>query len=987
MRRFLKNGNFLLAFLLPWLWAAAVEPESVAPAIGLHKNTPRVTAFVNARIVQAPGKVLERATLVVRDGCIEAAGADAVPPKDAVVLDLAGKTLYPGFIDPYTHYGVPVKGVENTGVRHWNDQIRTELRAAELFLPDDKIAAVLRGNGFAATAVFPRAGVMRGCGALVLTGDEGPSARVFADSIGQALSFSGSGDDYPGSLMGCIALIRQTFLDARWYSQACEAYRAAPTGREAPDEDRSLEALLPCALGTAPAMVETEGLLDIFRAADLARELGLNFLAIGSGVEYERIDAVKRAGVRLILPVNFPEAPDAAADDVSLRDLRRWDFAPENPARMEKAGIDFALTAWGMDKPENFLKNMRLAVKRGLSTDTALRALTVTPAAWLGQSQRLGTLEKGKTANFIVTDGDLFAEKTKILDTWVAGERYEVTVAPEADVRGTWTLRIVPPDSLSPLQLEIGGEADKPETHVSAAGKKVKALKTALDKRLFTVVFPADSLGRAGVVRLSGIAAEGALSGRGTWPDGSDFTWEANLKEPWKDKPDTAKVEPPRAAEFPAAFPESPFGRAALPVQPEALLVRNATVWTCGPKGSLKNTDILVRRGKIAEVGRNLDAPAGAVVIDAAGKHVTPGFIDAHSHMAISGDVNESSHSITSEVRIRDVLNAEDVAIYRHLAFGLTSACVCHGSANAIGGQNVVIKLRWGALPDDLTVEGQTPFQKFALGENVKQSNITGRLTRYPSTRMGVEQFMRDSFLAAKDYQRKWKNYTEKEKKDKTLIPPRRDLRLEPLTEILEGKRQIQCHAYRQDEMLALMRIGDDLGFKVGMFIHTLEGYKIADALKAHGTSSTVFMDPWESKAEMFDGIPYNAALMREQGVLASLHSDYPVMFLRLNQEAAKAVKYGGVPEDKALELVTINPARQLHLDDRMGSIEKGKDADFVIWNGNPLSVYSACEQTWIDGRRYFDVEEDRQLRAEADHERAVLLEKTLKAGGKGEKK
>ncbi len=983
MNRIVKNGAFLLALLLPWLWPAVAATEGVAPVIGLHKNTPRVTALVNARIVIMPGTVLERATMVVRDGCIEAVGTGVTAPSDAVVRDLSGKTVYPGFVDPYTRYGLPERAAENPGERHWNSGVRPETRASEQFRPDAKPAAALRGNGFASAAVFPRSGVFRGCGALALTGNEGPSARVLADSLGQALSFSYGGNEYPESLMGRIALIRQTLLDARWYSRARAVWQAAPDGREAPERDRSLEALLPCAMGVAPVVAETGGLPDLFRAADFARELGLNLLAVGSGVEYERIDAVKRAGVRLILPVDFPVAPDAAADETSLRELRRWDFAPENPGRLEKAGIEFALTSYGLDKPETFLGNVRLAVKRGLSAETALRALTVTPAAWIGQSGRIGTLEKGKTANFIVTDGDIFKEKTKILDTWVAGEWYEITPVPEADARGTWTLRIAPADSLGPLRMEIAGAAASPEVRVSALGKTVKALKTTLDKRLLTVVFPADSLGRPGVARLSGILETGNLSGRGTWPDGRDFTWAGELTEPWKEKPDTVKVEPSRATEFPVVYPESPFGRPSLPVQPEALLIQNATVWTCGPKGTLKSADILVRRGKIAEVGAKLDAPSGAVLIDAKGKHVTPGFIDAHSHMAISGAVNEGSHSVTSEVRIRDVLNAEDIAIYHHLAFGLTTACVCHGSANTIGGQNAVIKLRWGALPDELVLEGQTPMQKFALGENVKHSNITGRVTRYPSTRMGAEQLMRDSFRAAQDYSREWKDYTGGVKKNKNLIPPRRDLRLEPLVEILEGKRLIQCHAYRQDEILALMRTADDLGFRIGMFIHTLEGYKVADELKARGVASTVFVDPWESKAEMFDGIPWNGALMREQGVLVSLHSDYPVMFLRLNQEAAKTVKYGGVPEDGALELVTINPARQLHLEDRIGSIEKGKDADLVIWNESPLSVYSACEQTWIDGRRYFDAEEDRRMREEADRERAVLLEKALNAGGK----
>ncbi|MCE5251120.1 amidohydrolase family protein, partial [bacterium] len=360
--------------------------------------------------------------------------------------------------------------------------------------------------------------------------------------------------------------------------------------------------------------------------------------------------------------------------------------------------------------------------------------------------------------------------------------------------------------------------------------------------------------------------------------------------------------------------------------------------------------------------------------------------IDAHSHLALRGGVNEATHSMTSETRIRDVIDSDDIDIYRQLAGGLTMSCIIHGSANTIGGQNAVIKLRWGALPDEMLVGTAKPGLKFALGENVKRSNVQGPpTTRYPATRMGVEQYLRDAFQAAKDYRQEWQVYERDKKEGKNPIPPRRDLRLEPLVEILDGKRQVQCHSYRQDEILALIRVGDDMGFKVEFLIHILEGYKVADVLKKHGTMPSTFSDWWAYKFEVYDAIPYNGALMRDQGLLVSFNSDDTELARRMNLEAAKAVKYGNVPEEEALKFVTLNPAIQLGVNDRAGSIEPGKDADFVIWSGSPLSTYSMCEQTWIDGRRYFDRAEDGELRKKAAEQKTAITQKIL--GKKPEKK
>jgi len=434
-------------------------------------------------------------------------------------------------------------------------------------------------------------------------------------------------------------------------------------------------------------------------------------------------------------------------------------------------------------------------------------------------------------------------------------------------------------------------------------------------------------------------------------------------------------VAVPAFAEVNPGDPEA--WHAGVPERPSVVLVRGATVWTCGPQGVLQDADVLVRDGKIVAVGKDLGAPAGAVIIDGTGKHVTPGLIDAHSHAAIVGGVNETGHTITSEVRIEDVVNSETINIYRELAGGLTMANLLHGSANAIGGQNCVIKMRYGQDPEALKMEGRMPGIKFALGENPKRSNWGESKDHYPMTRPGVEQLIRERFLAAKDYQAEWDTWRDGGKKG---IPPRRDLQLEALVEILNGERQIHCHSYRADEILMLMKLGDELGFKVGTFQHVLEGYKVADELREHGAMASTFSDWWAYKFEVYDAVPYNGAIMWDRGVVVTYNSDSSELARHLNTEAAKAVKYGGVPPEEALKFVTLNAAKQLAVDNRVGSLEKGKDADFVVWSGDPLSVYSVAEQTWVDGAKYFDRAEDLANRAALAAERDALIQKTKDA-------
>lgn len=403
---------------------------------------------------------------------------------------------------------------------------------------------------------------------------------------------------------------------------------------------------------------------------------------------------------------------------------------------------------------------------------------------------------------------------------------------------------------------------------------------------------------------------------------------------------------------------------------PAATLIEGATILTAGPTGTVQGS-ILIDGGKITAVGSDLQAPQGATRVDATGKFISPGIIDCHSHIAADA-INEGSVPVSSMVSIEHVIDPEDVAIYRALAGGVTTANILHGSANPIGGQCSVLKLRWGKSAREMIFEGAMPGIKFALGENTKRAGKTF----HPATRQGVNEVFRQAFLDARDYQSKWNAYQADKAAGKRAIPPRRNLQLEPLVEILEGKRLVHAHSYRADEILALIRLADEIGFKIRTLQHVLEGYKVAQEIAAHGAGASTFSDWWAYKVEAFDAIPYNAAMMTRAGVLVSINSDSAEEIRHLNQEAAKSIKWGGLTEEEALALVTINPAKQLMIDDRVGSLEPGKDADLVIWDGHPLSVYAKVLTTYVDGEVYFDRDADARRRVAQAEERKALIAK-----------
>jgi imidazolonepropionase-like amidohydrolase len=955
-----------------------------------HAATPRVHAIVGARIVTAPGQAIPHGTIVMRDGVIVAVGAAVTVPPDARVWAGDSLTLYPGLVDAFVmpaeapgapgaaappgRPAPPAAGAPR-GAAHELAAVRPETRMVEnLPLAKDQLEA-LRAAGFTAAQVAPRRGIVRGTSAIIGLGDGSPNANLVVADAAQVLALEPALSGYPGSLMGAIAVIRQALLDARWYHEVQGAYRKSPLGRPRPEENVSWAALEPLVDNRQPALFVADEMLEVLRAGAIAREAGLTAVILGAGDEYKRAKPIAAAGFPLIVPVNFPEPPDVSDEgnalDVTTEELRHWDQAPGNPAVLVRAGATFALTANGMKDVKGFRANVVKAIGRGLTADQALAAVTTTPARLLGLSDRLGTLAPGKIANLTVTRGELFSERGKVREVWVDGNRYETT-KDDAGPKGNWTIRW----GGGHHTLMVGMEKDTTVRLVLGAdtleASRVRVDGTHLRFRMRQGEGPPEDFDLA----LANDALQGTLSVTGV---GAHPVTGSRL--PDAPKPDAAKEKKDEPIATPVVLGNTEAWRASPPARPDVVLVRDATIWTAGPRGTLEHADLLVRGGKIAAVGPRLAAPSGAVVIDGRGRHVAPGIIDCHSHSAILGNVNECTNSVTAEVRIQDVVNSESVNIYRQLASGNTVMHLLHGSCNAIGGQCAVIKDKWGELPDQLLFAAAPPTIKFALGENPKQSNWGVEATgRYPQTRSGVEETIRDAFTRARDYQAASADW----KAHRRAAPPRRDLQLDAVSEILEGRRFVHCHSYRQDEILMLMRLAEEFGVRIQTFQHVLEGYKVADEMATHGAGGSCFSDWWAYKYEVIDAIPTNGYLMWDRGVTVSYNSDSDELARHLNTEAAKAIKYGGVPPEEAIKFVTLNPAKQLRIESRVGSLEVGKDADFAVWNGSPLSPYSLCEQTWIEGRKYFDRAADLEGRAALARERDALIAKARAAKKEG---
>ena len=967
--------------------------QSVPPPAHVSDVAPTLIAFTNATLHIDARTVVPNATLLIKEGDVLAAGAKVPIPPGAMVRDLRGLHIWPALIEPYCDLGLPAstteeRKAENRAARNWNGALRADAQAHALIKPDPKRTEEMRKQGFALAITHRMDGIARGTSAAVLLDDREPVQSVVRPDVAAHFSFrkGSSTDSYPGSLMGAVALVRQSFLDARWYGE-----------QRQPKETDAVLAALAAQLGRR-LVVEAADRNDVLRWAKVLEEFRLPAIIKGGGDEYARLIAIKNAGLPLIVPFALPEAYDAEdpfdAQEVSFARLKHWELAPYNAAYLDVAGIPFALTAHGRKDMSSMWKDLRKLVACGLDSARAIEAFTTDPARLFGLDDRFGALKPGMAANFLITSHGLLHEKNTIHETWVEGKRFLLDDPDKPKLLGTYDLNFV--DAI--WVMDITGQGDKMEVSVRRTGEddslKVKA-RFELQGSVVSLSF-APKGKAAELYRLNGsIHADGGVwDGQGQRPGGEWFRWSALRKaaKPGSDRTtgDSTKTAA-RLDPGETTFPLVGFGWTKAPQQ-ATVLFRNATVWTNTASGILRKADVLVHEGKVKAVGERLDVDLlfpgkkkpNVTEVDASGKHLTCGIVDEHSHIAISRGVNEGALALSSEVRIGDVVNPDDINIYRDLAGGVTTSQLLHGSANPIGGQSALIKLRWGHTADSMLIADAPKRIKFALGENVKQSNW-GAGSRFPQTRMGVEQFYYDAFHRAGTYDRKMREWAAMKPKDREgKLAPRRDLRLEALAEILRGERDISCHSYVQSEIDMLMHVADSMHFTVNTFTHVLEGYKVAGKMKAHGASASTFSDWWSYKFEVNDAIPYNAALLHLNGVNTGINSDDAEMSRRLNQEAAKAMKYGGVSAESAWKMVTLNPARMLKLDHRIGSIEPGKDADLVLWSADPLSIDARALRTYVDGALYYDEATDRERRAWVATERDRIVRAMVQAKSEG---
>lgn len=919
---------------------------------------PHVYAIQHARIVPVSQPVIEKGSIVIRNGVIEAVGpSDKIRiPADAVVIAEEGLTVYPGLIDSFTSFGLPAQGNDpayapsDRGNAHPNGRVRPERRAVELMQPDAAALATRRRAGITSAHIVPFVGIFSGQSALVSLGEGDLPQLVMHPAFAAVMNMrdrSRAMDEgfggYPGSLMGSIALIRQTFYDTQHQMQTRALYEKDPKNKPRPATNRAYDALEPVLKGQFPLIVYANNAQDILRVIKIADEFKLKIMVAGGAEAAKVADVLASRKIPVLLGLEMPEAVRAydPLSPPSLTGLRNRALATQNAALLHKAGVQFVFSTDGLSDPSSLRRNIKVCIDNGLPAEVALEALTLRPAKLFGVDKQIGSIETGKAAHLVVTKGDLFENETQIRYVFVDGRETKIEATAAAPPAGAgprfrprdWDEEQTSSDSLCTSCCLVGADLLHEHTHNDAFDGLTSGAQ------------PPRPGGGAG----GGRRGPPGASGSGDPPD-----------------------QMPKVSLEPMAPPPADAHN--------SWLLRNATIWTLGPQGTLTGADMLVENGKIKAVGKNLSAPAGVRIVDATGKHIIPGIIDCHSHTAISGGVNEGSNVCTAEVRIEDVINPDDVNIYRQLAGGTTGANLLHGSANVIGGQNAVIKFRWGKRADEMLFKEAPKGIKFALGENVKRSNFGGGAggggtTRYPGSRMGVEQVVRERFLSALDYKRQQDEF----KAGKRPYPPARDLQLDALVEILEGKRLIHCHSYRQDEILMLIRLCEEFGVKIATFQHVLEGYKVADEIAKHGAGGSTFSDWWAFKIEAFDAIPYNAALMNERGVVVTLNSDSSELARRMNLEAAKAVKYGGVNEEDALKMVTLNAAMQLGVDRYVGSLEAGKHADFSVWNENPLSVYAKCEKTYVDGVLYFDLNRDQDWQRALEAEKQTYL-KSMRA-------
>lgn len=957
----------LAALIMCQLSQANNSPTAVFNGNIDERNS--IIALTGATVHISPSKSLNNAVVLIQNDKIIGIKSSEELPDNAIIKEYTGMHVYPGFIHLDASIGLPepakkppfkwgkAETLNSTipGAYNSNEAIKASYNAVTDYKTDPKANAQLRAAGFTTALSHKKDGIMRGTSVLALLGDQGEALNIISTKAAQHFSFDkgSSKQDYPISLMGSVALIRQTLMDANWYSKQNEM---TDLDLAAINQNKNL-----------PKIFTTKNWQQSLLVKTIAQEFNETFVVRTQADSFQNLPAIAQSKQTLIVPLKKPSAPlindELDAWNVEYTDLKKWEVAPYNPALLEKHGVNFALVPNDAPKALNtFLKDLRDAHKKGLSAEQALASLTTIPAAIIGKPE-MGQLKTNHLANLVITTGPLLDDETEVAETWVAGTAYTVNGLPKL-LAGQYQLT----EDETSFELKLSKQGGKFKlSPVDESDERKFTLKPSGNFMTLSIKDGEEEKQYFGVVKNRKLVAI----------DDSNWTLTRTADTTANDKQNKHTTKFP---DIPKPF--SPYGLATIENH-EAVLIKNATVWTNEKQGILQSTDVLIADGKIKAIGNDLKVSNDTTTIDGTGKHLTSGIIDEHAHIALLS-VNDIAVN-SSMVRMKDAINPHDINIYRNLAGGVTAAQLLHGSANPIGGQSALVKLRWGVdKPEDMLIDGADGFIKFALGENVKRSSSTESI-RYPLSRMGVEQVFRDAFTQAKAYEKAWNEYNKLSSKAKSkTTPPRKDLAMDATLEVVNHDRFVSCHSYVQSEINMLMHVADDFGFNINTFTHILEGYKLADKMKAHGVGGSTFSDWWAYKWEVNYAIPYNATLMNNAGVVTAINSDSAEMSRRLNQEAAKTIKYGGLNEAEAWKLVTLNPAKLLHLDDRMGSVKVGKDADLVLWSDNPLSIYALAEKTMVDGVIYFDRDTLAETEQKIADERQRLI--ALSKNSKGKK-
>lgn len=956
----------------------------------------------NATVITEPGAEPVVTNVLLMGDLIQEIGPEITAPPGVKSIDLTGFYLYAGLIDArcrsllpkeikfpkpeqrkaeFERYALAATREDN---RH---QLALEFESSGALTRDDSSFKKLTSQGFTMAHVVPQGRVSSGQSTIVALRDAPLREIVLNESAGLTFRlYAPGGSTYPATLMGATAHLRQAISDARRYALHQKLY-AEQQKVSRPVEDPTWELLNQVDRSELIAFWQADSRDDILRTLTFhqTHELPGTPVLLGVDEGWKTFEELKEAEASLILSLDFGEEPKVEPEEnptefqaehkdpvtVQQEELDHWKKRVEFLSQLKGAGIPWAVGSTGLEDHDRLLPALRRAVKHGLSPDEALASLTTSPAKMLSLP-RVGQIEPGFLAHLVVTNGPLFEDDTKVARVFVDGRQQEIDTelkpletkgeeseAPSHNIAGTWNflLQNDSADTTATIEFTQDGNRLKGLFRSEQGDGRIDSGKIDGDKLNWNIVIGAGA--RELILKFSGTIKQDDMTGKLTPPFGKPSEWSAKRKPV---EPSTAEKNP---VQLTLEIPEDePSNTSELPTETQAdrlkmqrdlngqLLITHATIMT-GTGEVLEDTSILIRDGKIAKIGQELSADEGMTVIDATGKYVIPGIIDTHSHIMISGGVNESTQSIVPEVSIEDVVRTDDLSEYRALAGGVTTARLLHGSANVIGGQDGVVKLKFGKSAQEHLLHDNPQGVKFALGENVKANT-----SRFPNTRLGVEATLERAFLEAIDYRRQWLEF-EKQKKDSAqpelLLPPRRDYRLEAVADIVNHEKFIHSHCYRADEILMLLRVASDLGIRVWSLQHVLEGYKIAPEIKEHGASCSTFADWWAYKVEAYDAIPHNAALLNEAGINSVIKSDDAELIRHMTKEAAKTIRYGNMPEQAALQTITRNSSRELGLEDRIGTLEVGKDGDLAIFNTHPFNAFAMCEMTVIEGDIYFD--------------------------------